>query len=289
NKAQKEGLQLSKTENFRAVFGKGVEALINGNRVLVGRRLLMKENNIDISLVEKIASKLEGQGKTAMLVATTPLDTKSSNGAGSKIFGVIAVADTLKDETKKAIAELHKMNYKLIMLTGDNKKTAEAIAKQIGIDEVIAEVLPDQKVDEIKKLQKGGVIKVAMVGDGINDAPALTQADVGIAIGSGTDIAIEAGEITLVRGNLDALIGSIKLSRATFRTIRQNLFWAFFYNTVAIPVAAFGVLATTVGPIIAAAAMAFSSISVVLNSLRLKISIPYRRAAWGAFPVSFPL
>jgi len=202
---------------------------------------------------------LEGEGKTAMLVS----DDK-------KVLGIIAVADTLKEETKQAIGELHKMNYKLMMLTGDNRKTAEAVAKQVGIDDVLAEVLPDEKVDVIKRLQEGGRVKVAMTGDGINDAPALTQADVGIAIGSGSDIAIEAGEITLVRGELGALVESIKLSRATFKTIRQNLFWAFFYNVVAIPVAAFGILATMLGPIIAAGAMAFSSLSVVSNSLRLR-------------------
>jgi len=258
-KAEKESIELLKTENFKAIFGKGVEASIDNKKILIGRRLLMEENDIDVSSAEEMLEKLEGEGKTAMLVAS-----------GRELLGIIAVADTLKDETKSAIKKLHKMNYKLIMLTGDNKKTADTIAGQIGVDEVVAEVLPSQKVDVIKKLQEGGRIKVAMVGDGINDAPALTQADVGIAIGSGTDIAIEAGEITLVRGELNALVGAIKLSQATFKTIRQNLFWAFFYNTIAVPIAAFGILATMIGPIIAAAAMAFSSLSVVLNSLRLK-------------------
>lgn len=259
DEAKKRKIELLKTENFKAVFGKGVMAEINGEKVLVGRKELMEENGLDVSFAQETVSRLQEEGKTVIWAAE-----------GKNILGVIAVADTLKDETKKAIAELHKMNYKLIMLTGDNKKTAASIAKQIGIDEVIAEVLPDQKVDIIKNLQERGKTKVVMVGDGINDAPALTQADVGIAIGSGTDIAIEAGEITLVRGELDALVDSIKLSRVTFRTIRQNLFWALFYNSVAIPVAAFGILATMVGPIIAAGAMAFSSLSVVLNSLRLK-------------------
>ncbi len=258
-KAKEENIELLKTENFKAIFGKGVEAKINGSRVLVGKRLLMEEENIDISPVKEILNKLEEEGKTAILVARD-----------NQILGVIAVTDILKEKTKEAIQELHKMRYKLVMLTGDNKKTAQAIAKQINVDEVIAEVLPDQKVNVIKKLQEGGEIKVAMVGDGINDAPALTQADVGIAIGSGTDIAIEAGEITLVSGELDALVNSIKLSRATFKIVKQNLFWAFFYNTLAIPLAAFGFLATMFGPIIAAAAMAFSSLSVVSNSLRLR-------------------
>ena len=257
--AENKGMILSDAKNFKAVFGKGIMAEIEDSKILIGRRLLMEENNIDISSAEKIASELEEQGKTAMLVAQ-----------GNKILGVIAVADTLKNETKTAIEQLHKMDFKTIMLTGDNEKTAKTIAKTVGIDEVIAEVLPDEKVEVIKRLQKGGKIKVAMVGDGINDAPALTQADVGLAIGTGTDIAIEAGEITLVRGDLEALVESIKLSRATFKTIRQNLFWAFFYNVVALPIAAFGFLATMMGPIIAAGAMAFSSLSVVLNSLRLR-------------------
>ncbi len=258
-KAKEEGIEFLKTENFKAIFGKGVEAIIDDKRVLVGRRLLMEENNIDTSSVEEILNKLEGEGKTAILVAKD-----------NQILGVIALADTLKEKTKEAIEELHKMGYKLVMLTGDNTRTAQAIAKQVNVDEVITEVLPDQKVEVIKKLQEGGRVKVAMVGDGINDAPALTQADVGIAIGSGTDITIEAGEITLVSGELDALVNSIKLSQATFKTIRQNLFWAFFYNLLAIPLAAFGFLATMIGPIMAAGAMAFSSLSVVSNSLRLR-------------------
>jgi len=256
---KEKGIEISTSKNFKALFGKGVIAEINGKNVLVGRRELVEENGLDISFAQETISKLQEEGKTVMFVAE-----------GKKILGAIAVADTLKEETKKAIVELHKMGFKTVMLTGDNKKTARAIAKKVGIDEVVAEVLPDEKVKVIKELQKGGEIKVAMVGDGINDAPALTQADVGVAIGTGTDIAIEAGKITLVRGDLMALVGAIRLSRATFRTIRQNLFWAFIYNVVALPVAAFGILATMMGPIIAAAAMAFSSLSVVLNSLKLR-------------------
>jgi len=259
DQAKHEKVELLKTEGFKAVFGKGVEGQLDGKIVRVGKRIFMKENNVDISSAEDTLSRLEMQGKTAMLVAVE-----------SRTIGVIAVADTLKEKTKDGIRALHKMGFKTIMLTGDNKRTADAVAREIGVDEVIAEVLPDQKIDVIKKLQKNGEVRVAMVGDGINDAPALTGADVGIAIGSGSDIAIEAGDITLVSGEMDALVDAIRLSRATFRTIRQNLLWAYIYNTIAIPIAAFGILATMIGPIIAAAAMAFSSLSVVLNSLRLK-------------------
>ncbi|OGZ19247.1 MAG: copper-translocating P-type ATPase, partial [Candidatus Nealsonbacteria bacterium RBG_13_38_11] len=258
-KAEDEGIKLVEARNFKAIFGKGITAEIELKRILIGRQLLMEENKIDISPVKEIMNKLEEEGKTAMIVADN-----------EKVLGLVAVADTLKDETKEAVAKLQKMGFKTIMLTGDNEKTAKAVAKKIGIEEVLAEVLPDRKVDIIKKLQEEGGIKVAMVGDGINDAPALTQADVGIAIGSGADIAIEAGEITLVNGQLNALVEAIKLSRATFRVVRQNLFWAFIYNVIAIPAAALGFLATTIGPIIAAMAMAFSSLSVVLNSLRLR-------------------
>ena len=259
-KAKEKGIEILEPKNFKAIFGKGVMAEINGKKILVGRKELMEENNLDVSSAQEMVSQLQEEGKTVMWVAEE----------GKRVLGAIAVADTLKDETKTAVERLHKMGFKTIMLTGDNQRTAKAIAKKVGIDEVIAEVLPDQKVEVIKKLQKGGEIKVAMVGDGINDAPALTQADVGVAIGTGTDIAIEAGEITLVRGDLIALVNAILLSKATFKTIRQNLFWAFIYNVVALPVAAFGILATMIGPIIAAAAMAFSSLSVVSNSLRLR-------------------
>lgn len=243
-RAKEKRIKILAPRNFTALFGKGVIAEISGKKVLVRRKELVE--------------KLQKEGKTVMFVAEE-----------TKVLGAIALADTLKSKTKKAIEDLQKMGFKTIMLTGDNERTAKVIAKRVGIDDVIAEVLPDEKVNIIKKLQKEGKVKVAMVGDGINDAPALTQANVGIAIGSGTDIAIEAGEITLVGGEWDALVEAIKLSQAAFRTVRQNFFWTFFYNTMTIPAAAFGILATMIGPIIAASAMALSSLLVVLNSLRL--------------------
>jgi Cu+-exporting ATPase len=280
--AENRKIELLKTENFKAIFGKGVMAEINQKKFFVGRKELLEENKINVSLSQEIAEKLQEEGKTVMFLAED-----------NKFFGIIAVADTLKNEAPKAIEDLYKMGFKVIMLTGDNERTAKAIAKQAGIKDVIAEVLPQDKANIIKQLQEGLEIEnldiknllkienlkiensrqrrvVAMVGDGINDAPALTQADVGIAIGTGTDIAIEAGDITLVRGNLQALVEAIRLSKATFQVIRQNLFWAYLYNTVAIPVAVLGILATMIGPMIAAGAMVFSSISVVFNSLRLK-------------------
>jgi Cu+-exporting ATPase len=206
------------------------------------------------SETESTLSRLEDEAKTAMLVAVD-----------NKLVGVVAVADTLKEDSIKAIAALEKMGLETAILTGDNQRTANAIAKKVGISRVLAEVLPDQKVAEIKRLQdKVGM--VAMVGDGINDAPALTQANVGIAIGTGTDIAIEASDVTLVSGELSAVVRAIKLSRATFRTIRQNLYWAYGYNTLAIPIAILGLL----HPVIAEIAMASSSISVVTNANLLR-------------------
>jgi len=211
--------------------------------------------------------QLEGEGKTAMLVAVD-----------NKVLGLVAVADTLKDDSASAIVELKRMGLMPVMITGDNRRTAEAIARSVGIENVLAEVLPEGKVVEVKRLQSEGK-KVAMVGDGINDAPALTQADVGIAIGTGTDIAIEAADVTLVRGNLSAAVSAIKLSRATFKKIRQNLFWAFFYNAVAIPLAVLGLL----HPVIAEAAMAVSSVSVVTNAnllRRVNIRSEYERSRY---------
>jgi Cu+-exporting ATPase len=254
NDAKERGIEVKEIEDFGSVTGKGVKATIDGKEVLVGSRRLIEEAGLDASDLEDEMIRLEKEAKTAMLVATE-----------DKLLGIVAVADALKEDSIKAIKELHELGLQSAMITGDNQRTAEAIAKEVGIDHVVAEVLPDGKVDEIMKLQdRFGTI--AMVGDGINDAPALTQANVGIAIGTGTDIAIESSDITLVRGDLSAVITAVKLSRATFKKIRQNLFWAFFYNTVAIPVAVLGLL----HPVIAEIAMATSSISVVTNANMLR-------------------
>jgi Cu+-exporting ATPase len=239
---------------FEALVGRGVRARIDGQPVLVGSARLMEEEGVAVGELVGELLRLEDEAKTAMLVAV-----------GGRAAGVIAVADTLKDDSQTAIAELKRFGLETVMLTGDNERTAGAIARAVGIDRVIAEVLPDQKVNEVKRLQEEGRM-VAMVGDGINDAPALKQADVGIAIGTGTDIAIEAADVTLVQGDLSAVVRAIRLSRATFRKIRQNLFWAYFYNVIAIPVAILGLL----HPAIAEAAMALSSINVVANANRLR-------------------
>jgi len=254
-KAEEEGLELAEPERFEAVTGRGIKAQIAGeSAVLVGNRKLMEEAEIDYGGLEQALERLEEEAKTAMLVAR--------NG---RCVGVVAEADTLKEDSAQAIAELEKLGLQTAMLTGDNKRTGEAIARKVGISKVLAEVLPDKKVAEIRRLQEE-VGLVAMVGDGINDAPALTQANVGIAIGTGTDIAIEAGDVVLVRGNLSDVVKAVKLSRATFRKIRQNLFWAFFYNMVMIPFAMLGLA----HPVIAEAAMAVSSVTVVTNANLLR-------------------
>jgi Cu+-exporting ATPase len=247
-------LLLFTPKDFQAIQGKGVEGTVGEKSVLVGTRGLMEEEGIDPSPMERELRRLEDEAKTAMVV-----------GVGGALAGVIAVADTLKNDSVRAIGALHEMGLQTAMLTGDNERTARAIAREVGIDHVVAEVLPDGKVDEVKSLQEQ-FGRVAFVGDGINDAPALTQADVGIAIGTGTDIAIEASDITLVRGQLTGVVEAIKLSRATFRTIKQNLFWAFFYNVVMIPLAVIGWM----HPVLAEIAMATSSITVVGNSNRLR-------------------
>ncbi|TDO89275.1 Cu+-exporting ATPase [Halanaerobium saccharolyticum] len=247
-------IEIKEIKNFNSVTGKGVKADVEGKEVLVGSRKLMESAGIDTSDFEDELQRLENEAKTAMLAA-----------AEGKMLGIVAVADALKEDSIQAIAELKKLGLETAMITGDNQRTAEAIAKEVGIDHVVAEVMPDGKVDKVKELQSEfGVI--AMVGDGINDAPALTQANVGIAIGTGTDIAIESSDITLVRGDLSSVITAVKLSRATFRKIKQNLFWAFFYNLIAIPVAILGLL----HPVIAEMAMATSSISVVTNANLLR-------------------
>ncbi|UCF44930.1 MAG: copper-translocating P-type ATPase [Candidatus Bathyarchaeota archaeon] len=253
-KAEDEGLKLYKLKRFEAVTGRGIKAEIEGqSTVLVGNRKLMDETKIDYSDLEPELKRLEDEAKTAMLVAKN-----------NKCVGVVAEADTLKEDSVEAIAELEKLGLQTTMLTGDNRRTAEAIARKVGISKVLAEVLPDKKVAEIRRLQEVGL--VAMVGDGINDAPALTQANVGIAIGTGTDIAIEAGDIVLIRGNLSDVVKTVKLSRATFRKIKQNLFWAFFYNMLMIPFAMLGLA----HPVIAEIAMATSSVTVVTNANLLR-------------------
>jgi len=252
--ATEKDMEMLVTDDFKAIPGHGIKADISGKEILVGTRKLMRDNNIDISKAEKEMTEYELNGKTAMLIA---LDGNHS--------GIVAVADTVKETAKQAIKQLKEQNLEVIMLTGDNERTAKAIAKQVGIDEIIAEVLPEEKADNVKEIQLQGK-KVAMVGDGINDAPALATADIGIAIGTGTEVAIEAADLTILGGNLLLIPRAIKLSHATIKNIRQNLFWAFAYNSAGIPIAAVGLLA----PWVAGAAMAFSSVSVVTNSLRLK-------------------
>ncbi|AZV67517.1 Cu(2+)-exporting ATPase [Bacillus cereus] len=247
-------IDIPSSETFEAIPGFGIESVVEGKQLLIGTRRLMKEFNIDIEEVSKSMEALEREGKTAMLIAID-----------KEYAGIVAVADTVKDTSKAAIARLKKMGLDVVMITGDNTQTAQAIAKQVGIDHVIAEVLPEGKAEEVKKLQVQGK-KVAMVGDGINDAPALATADIGMAIGTGTDVAMEAADITLIRGDLNSIADAIFMSKMTIRNIKQNLFWALAYNALGIPIAALGFLA----PWVAGAAMAFSSVSVVLNALRLQ-------------------
>jgi Cu+-exporting ATPase len=260
--AKRKGLKISTSEEFEAVPGKGVSAKVTGKNVLVGNAELMEENKIVFDEYADVINKLSHQGKTPMLV-----------GIAGKIAGVIAVADTIKDDSRQAIERLHRQNIQVAMLTGDNQNTADYIAKELGIDRVFAKVLPDLKAEIIHTIQQETLGEaVAMVGDGINDAPALAQADVGIAMGTGTDVAIESGDIVLVKGSLSKAVDAIEISKKTMRIIKQNLIWAFGYNVVGIPVAAgllYPVTGLLLSPIIASIAMALSSVSVVSNSLRL--------------------
>lgn len=261
NGAKEKGLNLLPMEHFKSLTGRGIEARINGLTIFVGNRKLMQEQKISLTELEEASDSLAKEGKTPMYVAID-----------NKLAGIIAVADVVKPSSKKAIANLHQMGIEVAMITGDNQKTALAIAKQVGIDRVLADVLPQDKSNEVKKLQSSGR-KVAMVGDGINDAPALAQADIGIAIGSGTDVAMESADIVLMRSDLMDVSTAIQLSNKTIRNIKQNLFWAFGYNVIGIPIAA-GILhlfgGPLLNPIFAAAAMSLSSVSVLTNALRLK-------------------
>ena len=260
--AVEKGIKLKETEAFTAITGRGIAVTIDGAKVLLGNKKLMEESNITLSEeIEETSHRLAAEGKTPMYIARD-----------EKLIGIVAVADTLKVGSKKAIKKLHDMGIQVAMITGDNKRTAEAIAKEVGIDIVLAEVLPEDKAMEVKKLQERGK-KVAMVGDGINDAPALAQAEVGIAIGSGTDVAIESADIVLMRSDIMDVVTAIQLSKKTIKNIKENLFWAFGYNTLGIPIA-MGILYAFGGPLmnpmLAALAMSFSSVSVLLNALRLK-------------------
>lgn len=262
--AEEKKAEIRSVEKFNSIAGHGVETTLDGHRILLGTRKLMEDNSIDVSSINENMEKLESEGKTAMIVAMN-----------NSIIGLVAVADTLKENSKEAVEKLQKMGIEVVMITGDNRRTANAIAAQLGIKRVLSEVLPGDKASEIKKLQDDGRI-VAMVGDGINDAPALTQSDIGVAMGAGTDVAMESAQIVLIKNDLRDVLASIRLSRLTMNKIKQNLFWAFGYNTIGIPLAA-GILypfimKIVISPELAAAFMAMSSVSVTTNSLLMKRS-----------------
>jgi Cu+-exporting ATPase len=259
--AEKRGFTLTSSNDFQSITGKGVAGTVDGRKVLLGNRRLLNDFSVSSGEMDVKVSAMSKEGKTAMYVAVD-----------NRIAGIVAVADPIKETTPDAIRQLQKQNIRIVMLTGDNRTTAEAVAGKLGLDEVEAEVLPDEKAGIVKKYQEQGQF-VAMAGDGINDAPALAQAEVGIAMGTGTDVAMESAGVTLVKGDLTGIVRARRLSRATMRNIRQNLFFAFIYNSLGVPVAA-GVLYPVFGillsPIIAAAAMSLSSVSVITNALRLK-------------------
>jgi Cu+-exporting ATPase len=267
-RAEDDQLSLAEPQDFIALPGRGVLATVDGRKVALGNQALLTGQSVSLNGLGPKVSELAAEGKTPMFVL-----------ADGNLVGVIAVADTLKPEAKEAVSAFTRLGIEVVMLTGDNRQTAETIAREAGIERVLAEVLPNEKAEQVKQLQAEGK-RVAMVGDGINDAPALAQADIGIAMASGTDVAMEAADITLMRNDLRAVVQAMELSRATMRVVHQNLFWAFGYNVALIPVAA-GILFPFTGwllnPMLAAAAMAFSSVSVVTNSLRLRTFKPKSR------------
>jgi Cu+-exporting ATPase len=261
NGAEEQGITLDKSESFKSLTGRGVAGNVSGVQVYLGNRKLLQEIGVDAAILGERAEALRADGQTVMFVV-----------ADGKIAGLLGVADPIKPTSARAIEQLQKDGIRVLMLTGDSRTTAEAVGKKLHVDEVLAEVLPEDKVNVVKKLQSDGKF-VAMAGDGINDAPALAQAQVGIAMGTGTDVAMESAAVTLLKGDLGGIVRARALSRATMRNIKQNLFWAFFYNLIGVPVAAgvlypfFGIL---LSPMIAAAAMSFSSVSVISNALRLR-------------------
>jgi Cu+-exporting ATPase len=259
--AKARGITLDEVADFESVTGKGVNGAVGRHNVLIGTEVLLREHGVALSALSSQLSALSATGRTVVIVA-----------ADGQPMGLLGIADPIKESSRAAIAQLRKLGLDLVLLTGDNEYTGQAIAKEVGIARVVANVLPEGKVGEVRRLQSEGHV-VAMAGDGINDAPALAQADIGIAMGTGTDIAMDAGDVTLMRGDLTGVADAIRLSRRTMRTMKQNLFWAFIYNVVGIPIAA-GVLYPALGillsPVIASAAMAMSSVSVVSNSLRLR-------------------
>lgn len=275
--AEEKDIQLESVTKFKAVAGHGVEGVMDNKQIFLGNRKLMGREKVDLGKWEKEVERLENEGKTVMMLAISPRHSGLRRrgvlrSEEPQLIGLIAVADTVKESSKEAVKALQKMGIEVAMITGDNQRTAEAIARKVGITRILAEVLPDQKEAEVRRIQAEGK-KVAMVGDGINDAPALAAADIGIAMGTGTDVAIEAADITLINKDLRSVAQAINLSKKTMRTIKLNLFWAFGYNVLLIPVAMgvlypfFGIL---LNPIFASVAMATSSISVVSNSLLLK-------------------